>query len=93
MGRLADCGKGASVARSELRGGQMWVVGLMLLGAGLVGLFPTYGALQMPLWLSAILTIVGGALVLISPSSDTPEVEPAPHPQTPHQDERQHTAS
>lgn len=71
----------------------MWVVGLMLLGAGVVGLFPSYGAMQMPLWLAVALTIIGGIVVVISPSSDTPEAEPAPHPQTPRLDEHSHKAS
>lgn len=72
----------------------MWFVGLLVLGAGVNGLFPVMeGYWQMPLWMSGALILFGALVVAISPSSDTPEVEPAPHPQTPHPDERQHTAS
>lgn len=71
----------------------MWIVGMMLLGAGVVGLFPSYGSMQMPLWLAVTLTIVGGLVIVISPSSGTQAAKPAPHPPKQHPDEHPYKAS
>ena len=71
----------------------MWIVGMMLLGAGVVGLFPSYGSMQMPLWLAVMLTIVGGLVIVISPSSGTQATKPVPHPPKQHPDEHPCKAS
>ena len=68
---------------------KLWWVGAAILAAGVNGLFPVLdGHWQMPLWMSAALILAGALVVIISPSSNAPEVEPAPHPQPQHQGER-----
>lgn len=71
----------------------MWIVGLLCLGVGIGGFFPTYGAWQMPLWLAVTLTVIGALVVIISPSSGTQEEEPAQRPPPPHQDEHPYKGS
>lgn len=73
---------------------KLWWVGALILAAGVNGLLPVLeGYWQMPLWMSGALILVGALVVIISPSSDAPEEEPAPHPQPPHSDAHSRKAS
>lgn len=61
---------------------QMWLVGLVILGLGVNGLFPAQYAWQMPLWLSLVMIVTGAVILVVSPGSNAQGSEPAqPQPQ------------
>jgi len=63
----------------------MWIVGGILLAAGVNGLLPVTYTWQMPLWMSIALIVVGGLLFFTS--SSLPKASRARRQQPEHSDE------